>query len=286
MIGLAKRGLMAMAAALGLIAAATAIVRTGPKDPGLLWEGESAYQHLKVREDFEGTRVLEVNEGRGMQSVYHPRRFFTGYYWDFAAVPPAIFGDGGDVADGKDYLFVGLGGATGARLVHHLFPHVRLEGVEIDPKVVDVGRRFFGMGNIPLSVTVADARVFLTRTRKMYDFLMVDVYRDNRAIPPHLATREFFDLARSRLTSRGILLMNVSVPPRAEALLEVIRNTLAAVFPFVYEVQGTAGSRLLFGFLEPPGLLAGGMTPVAFDSSKTVATDDRSPVELLGARVE
>jgi hypothetical protein len=112
----------------------------------------------------------------------------------------------------------------------------------------------------------------------------VDVYKDNRAIPSHLATREFFDLARRRMSPKGILFMNVSAPPKARALARVLKNTLAAVFPAVYEIRGPAGASLLFGFNEPPGLLALGMTPVAFDPSATVAADDRSPVELLGAR--
>lgn len=245
------------------------------KPANVLWEGDSVYQHLKVVRYFDGSLALEVNEGRGMQSYYRSTSAWTGYYWDYAALLPAIN------ADGRDYLFLGVGGGTSARLVHSLFPDVRLEGVEIDPQIAELGRLYFGLADVPMEVSIGDARVFLEKSSKSYDFLMVDVYRDNRAIPPHLATREFFDAVRRRLSPRGALIMNVSTPRGGERLLSVIRNTLASSFRYVYEMRGPAGARLLFGFVERPTLLAGGMTPVVFDPSETVATDDRSPVEVL-----
>ena len=277
---LARRSLVWVWFAVGALAVGgilVALPRMEAKSPSVLWEGESVYQHLRVLRSYDGTMRLEVNEGRGMQSVYHPNSVLTGYYWDSAAILPSLN------PAGRDYLFVGLGGGTAARIVNHYFPDVRMDGVEVDAAVADLGRRYFGLGEVPVNVAVADGRVFLEQSPKRYDFVMVDVYKDNRAIPPHLATREFFELARRKMSPKGILFMNVSAPKRAEALLEVIRNTLAAAFPVVYEIQGPVGARLLFGFLQTPGLLAGGMTPVAFDPSKTVATDDRSPVELLGA---
>jgi spermidine synthase len=252
--------------------------RIEAKSPFVVWEGESVYQHLRVLRSFDGATRLEVNEGGGMQSLYHPDRILTGYYWDAAAIPPALN------PKGRDYLFVGLGGGTAARIVHHFFPDIRLDGVEVDARVTDLGRRYFGLGEIPVNVALSDGRMFLERSAKRYDFVMVDVYKDNRAIPPHLATREFFELARLRMSPEGILLMNVSAPPQHRELVQILQNTLAAVFPAVYEIRGPVGASLLFGFNEPPGLLGPGMMPVTFDPSTVVATDDRSTIELLGAR--
>lgn len=276
---LARRGLAWFA--IGAIAVGSvlaALPRIEVKSPSVLWEGESVYQHLRVLRSFDGATRLEINEGRGMQSLYQPNRILTGYYWDAAAILPALH------PDGRDYLFVGLGGGTAARIVHHYFPDVRMDGVEVDRVVTDLGRKYFKLGALPINISVADGRMFLEKTPKRYDFVMVDVYKDNRAIPPHLATREFFEMARLRMSPKGVLFMNVSTPPKRRELAQVLKNTLAAVFPAVYEVQGRAGATLLFGFNAPPGLLAMGMTPVDFDPSVTVATDDRSPVELLGAR--
>jgi spermidine synthase len=252
--------------------------RIESKSPFVVWEGESVYQHLRVVRSFDGAMRLEVNEGGGMQSLYHPDRILTGYYWDSAAIPPALN------PEGRDYLFVGLGGGTAARIVHHYFPEIRMDGVEVDARVTDLGRRYFGLGELPMMVGVMDGRLFLEASSKIYDFVMVDVYKDNRTIPPHLSSREFFELVRRRMSPRGILFMNVSVPTGRRELAQVLKNTLASVFPAVYEIRGPVGASLLFGFNERPGLLGLGMTPVVFDPSTTVATDDRSTVELLGAR--
>ncbi|HEX5035853.1 MAG TPA: fused MFS/spermidine synthase [bacterium] len=248
------------------------------KNASVLWEGDSVYQHLRVFQNFDGSRFLQVNEGRGMQSYFRPDTVWTGYYWDTAAIPPRL------QPGGRNYLFLGLGGGTAARIVHESFPDVSLDGVEIDPKMVEAGRRFFGLEAAPVAVSIADARVFLEATEKVYDYVMLDVYRDNRSIPAHLATREFFELVRNRLTPKGILLMNVSTAEKGRELLGLIRNTLASVFPKVYQLQGPAGAVLLFGFREEPSTVPSGMAPVIYDATGETATDDRSRAEILAAQ--
>ena len=59
------------------------------------------------------------------------------------------------------------------------------------------GRRFLGLGDNPrLRVITADGRPFLERTRRRYDLIVVDAYRQPY-VPFYLATREFFALARN-----------------------------------------------------------------------------------------
>ena len=118
----------------------------------------------------------------------------------------------------------------------------------------------------------------------LYAYIMLDVYRDNRSIPAHLATREFFELVRKRLTPQGVLLMNISTAEKGRELLGLIRNTLASVFPKVYQLQGSAGAVLLFGCREEFSTFVPGMVPVAYDAAGETATDDRSRAEILAAR--
>jgi len=55
-------------------------------------------------------------------------------------------------------LILGLGGGTEAHLFAERFPGVVIDGVEIDPAIIEVGRRFFELSKIPnLRVITADA---------------------------------------------------------------------------------------------------------------------------------
>ena len=78
----------------------------------------------------------------------------------------------------------------------------------------------------------ADARPFLRRTDKRYDLIVVDAYQQPY-VPFYLATREFFRLARERLTPGGILALNVASVPGDERLLDGISGTLTYEFPSV-----------------------------------------------------
>ena len=58
---------------------------------GVLYEGESQYQYIDVRERDDGSRVLELNEGVVANSVWYPHSVLTGGEWDmFLVVPPLV----------------------------------------------------------------------------------------------------------------------------------------------------------------------------------------------------
>lgn len=215
-------------------------------NPSLAFEGESIYNYIRVHRNRDGAKSLLTNEGLGIQSYYHPFRILTGYYWDAAAFLPLVN------PDGKKYLIIGTAGASSARIIHHFFPNLELEGVEIDPMMISVGKKFFASDDIPMKIFENDGRVFLDQTKKKYDFIMVDVYRDELYIPFHLATKEFFDLVKARLTERGSMIMNIAAIEDSE-MLRLLKNTVTASFPIAYEYRapGSANS-LIIAFREKP----------------------------------
>ncbi|NPA06700.1 MAG: spermine synthase, partial [Chloroflexi bacterium] len=137
--------------------------------------------------------------------------------------------------DIRSVAIVGLAGGTAARQAAAFFPRVeRITGWEIDPDVLEVGYRYFGLGDIgPLHAVVADGRVGLQQDANHYDLIIVDAYRPPY-IPAHLATREFFALVRARLTPRGVVAINVGRTPQNRILVDTLHATLASVFPTVY----------------------------------------------------
>jgi spermidine synthase len=115
-----------------------------------------------------------------------------------------------------------------------------VETVELDPVVLFVATEFFHFKQSPRQrVHLGDGRVFLRRTQKKYDAILMDAYTGNRYgsfLPQHLATKEFFQLAKDRLTTNGVLAYNVigSLRGLRADLLGALYKTLNAVFPQVY----------------------------------------------------
>jgi spermidine synthase len=143
-----------------------------------------------------------------------------------------------------------------------------------------------------------DARPWLEDATSGYDAIMVDAYRQPY-IPFYLATREFFELARDRLSRRGVAVVNVGHPEGNDDLERVLGATMAAAFPHVlrYPIEDT--NTLLVGSVAPISAaqlrraadrLPAPLRPLAREASASLAprlpggdvyTDDRAPVEWL-----
>ena len=132
--------------------------------------------------------------------------------------------------------FLGGGAFSMPLAMLDAFPELQADVVEVDPAVIDVGRRFFGIAAQPRLHAVADdARRFLRGSSASYEVIVGDAFHGVRSIPAHLATVEFFELVRRRLTADGVYLMNVSsaVVGRQSAVFRSIVATLREVFPHV-----------------------------------------------------
>ena len=119
-------------------------------------------------------------------------------------------------------LVVGLGGAAFPRRLQQAGWAV--EAVEIDPVVVDLARRHFGLD---LRVAIEDGRRFLNRRASTWDLIVLDVYRGEH-LPGHLFTEEAFALLRARLAAGGLLAVNLIGTAAGEDVLAVVRAVHAA----------------------------------------------------------
>jgi spermidine synthase len=108
--------------------------------------------------------------------------------------------------------------------------------VEIDPKIVEVGRKYFDMNEPNLNVIVQDGRYFLKKTDKRYDVIGVDAYRQPY-IPFQLTTKEFFQEAYDHLNDEGVLVLNAGRYGDDYRLVHAVADTMKAVFPNVYIID-------------------------------------------------
>jgi spermidine synthase len=267
------------------------------KQSGLVDEDESLYQYIQVVER-GSVRRLYLNEGIAVHSVWRRDHVLTGGVWDtFLAVPLLLERPVGRVA------ILGNAGGTVARAYGRFYPRARIDGVELDPAVSKVGRRYFGMEDNPrLVVHDADARPFLRRTDARYDLIIVDAYRPPY-VPFYLATREFFRLARERLAPGGMIALNVATVPDDHRLAEAIAATVGSEFPQVLAWQPLRFNQIVIGLDDatPLPVLRGrvNQAPRALRSLAELLgrdlrpargrgdpwTDDRAPVEWVTDRM-
>jgi spermidine synthase len=214
-------------------------------DDDLVYETESHYQYIQVVQRGEA-RYLRLNEGVAVHSVWRPDTVLTGGEWDMFLLVPALLG-----RPVERVAILGNAAGTIARAYGVFYPRAEIDGVELDPDVSRVGRRWFGLGDNPrLHVRDADARPFLAATDRRYDLIVVDAYRQPY-IPFYLATREFFRLARERLRPGGIVALNVASVPRDRELARSIAGTLAAEVPQVWTWKPLRFNQLVLGFARP-----------------------------------
>jgi len=229
-VGLARRALAAPLAVAVLLALPEGAVKATTGGDRLLHETETEYGYARVVQDRQGDRWLELNEGQARHSLMRAGRgYLTGDYWDEALVLPWATGRRAPPAR---IAILGSAAGTMARAYGHYFPRTRIDAVELDGDLTAIGRRYFDLRAPHLRAVTADARPYLRATRRRYDVIVVDAYRQPY-IPFYLATREFFALARARLRPAGAVVVNVGHPKDADDLERVVGATLGAVFPTV-----------------------------------------------------
>jgi len=111
-------------------------------------------------------------------------------------------------------------------------PGARVDGVEIDGALHDVGRRLFDLHGPDLHLHTADARPFLRTTDRRWDAIAVDAYRQPY-IPFYLVTREFFQEVHDHLEPGGTVMVNVGHPEGSERLEKVLAATMGTAFAHV-----------------------------------------------------
>jgi len=151
----------------------------------------------------------------------------------------------------RTMLVIGNAGGTMGRAYGRFYPRVAIDGVELDPKLNWVARRYFGADDNPrMRLIAADGRPFLEKTRKRYDLIVVDAYRQPY-VPFYLATREFFRLVQRHLTSGGAVALNVATTPHDKRLSDAIGTTLLTTFPHAWRWRALRFNDLLFALSEP-----------------------------------
>ncbi|GAB4576212.1 MAG: fused MFS/spermidine synthase [Anaerolineae bacterium] len=220
-------------------------VKPAPAGTTLLYEKESAYNYIQVVEvqpgvvvasQPPGTRFLLLNEGQGVHSVYHPQQLQTYATWDMFLAAPYFNPPSFDPATIDRIAIIGLAAGTIAQQYTAVYGPIHIDGIEIDPDIVEAGRRYFNMTMPNLNVIVDDGRYGLAGLEGDYDLVAIDAYRVPY-IPWHLTTVEFFTEVREKLAPDGVVMINVGRAAEDRRFVEAITATMRQVFPTVHAID-------------------------------------------------
>lgn len=271
----------------------------------MLYEGESAYNYIQVQEDPNGYRYLLLNEGQGIHSQWHPENIYYRRTWDFFLAAPYFNADFAPDAMAS-LLVIGLATGTIPRQHFSVYPDMIIDGVEIDPEIIEVGAEFFQMNEefMPnLTAYAQDGRYVLNQLEHEYTVIGIDAYRPPY-IPWHLTTVEFFQEVQAHLADDGVVVINVGRTNTDRRLVDALTNTMSQVYPSIHAIdvpnsfntilvatQTETSSENLFDNLEnlpedAHAMLRQVLTDttanlVEIHRSDVLFTDDRAPVETI-----
>jgi spermidine synthase len=261
------------------------------------YQGNSNFGKLQVIDRREGSFRFYLNDNL-IQNTYDPERkqSISQFTYALSGLARAY------TTNVNDVLCIGLG----VGIVPMDFAHqgARVDVVEINPAVVPVAVKFFGLETNLISLTLDDGRHFLNRCRKQYDVVVLDAFLGDSS-PSHLLTREAFASVRRVLRPGGTLVINsfASTQEGRDFFGASLHLTLQAVFQSVRlhsngdgAIFFAASGRPAMEFVHPPNL-AGVHPAVVQNLTSTyrhqvdtlpshgrVLTDDYNPVEFYDAR--
>jgi len=141
---------------------------------------------------------------------------------------------------GKRLLLLGLGGGAVAKAFSEY--GIKVDAVEIDPKVAEASKKYFNAGRYAENIILRDAREYLaalnaesTKTpEKKYDFIVLDAFSAG-GHPLQLYTFESFREMKKTLKDGGVLGVNSLsfYEGKNSRVWKSVYKTLKEVFPYV-----------------------------------------------------
>ncbi len=106
-------------------------------------------------------------------------------------------------------------GVAGGSVIETLKKEIKFEGqitgVEIDPVVVELAKKYFGLGKYNnVSIVIDDAFEFVLKSKEKYDLIIIDIFQDT-TMPNFLFEDFFINRINFLLKVNGFILFNTMI---------------------------------------------------------------------------
>ncbi|ASS49596.1 MAG: hypothetical protein A3D31_02205 [Candidatus Fluviicola riflensis] len=114
-----------------------------------------------------------------------------------------------DLRSTGNVLILGFGAGSVAQILQNeLNLNCKITGVDVDPVVLELGKRYFDTDNYQNTRLICDdAFHFVAEDTEMYDLIVIDLFIERRVPKTFLNTR-FMELVKQRLNPGGSIFFN------------------------------------------------------------------------------
>ena len=122
-------------------------------------------------------------------------------------------------------LILGLGGGTAAKLIRRNWPDAKITGVDIDPVMIELGKKYLGLDQAVVEIKIQDAYDFDGK----FDLIIVDLYNGDN-FPGKFETDKYMEFVRRRLANNGVAIFNRLYYGEKRPLAVKFGNKLQKIF--------------------------------------------------------
>ena len=110
----------------------------------------------------------------------------------------------------KKCLILGLGGGSAAQLVRNFWKESEIVGVDVDPIIVQLGKKYLKLDAVLAKMVIDDGLSFCRSSLEkgvIYDLILVDMYVGDK-YPQKFESIDFVKLVEKLLSPKGVVIFN------------------------------------------------------------------------------
>lgn len=202
------------------------------KEEKTIYEEETGFFHLRIAESMWGSspaRIMFLN------NVPSTAETSTGEpVFEYALRARIAYG----LVNAATALVIGVAGGTLVEDIKQYFPDAVVDGVEIDRRTIEAGKKYFSLEEDQrTNIIIDDGWHYIKTTSRRYDLVFMDAFNGNE-VPPSFTTRRFFLSLKRRLTASSIVILNIisSVEGMNSKLFVRVRSSMSSVFRSVIAI--------------------------------------------------
>ncbi len=201
-----------------------------------LYSKDGVYEKITIYDSTQGSRPIRIFQqdrsasGAMFLDTDDPTDLvygYTKYYSLYKIFNPDV----------KNALIIGGGAYSIPKALLAELPNATIDVSEIEPSLFDLAKQYFKVEDNPnLHNYTEDGRRFLRDSEKKYDLIFSDVYYSLFSIPAHFTTREFFVVAKEKLSDDGVFVANLigDLSRQQPSLIFAEIKTFQSIFPNSY----------------------------------------------------
>lgn len=234
----------------------------------VLWRSESCGTRYEVRAHGATRRLLSDGV---FHSAWNPRSGLTGRVWDLLLA--AAFAS---PARPARILVLGIGAGTVLLQYRRFIDPALLIGVDLDPVHIELGQRFFGLGEAGAKLYQADARDWVARWRGAPFDLVVDDLYGHRAGEPERGvplTAAWLNSLSCLVAPAGVLAVNFMSAAELRGAARLVPSLGAGGYSDRFRLQGPRDDNAVGLFCREPT----SCREIRMRMRRTPGLDDRRP---------